>query len=56
MVDGHQRFGMIATMSLRLLYLAFQHVLGLLTLLGRTSTTNLDHSRGLQGRTRIGVW
>ena len=39
MIDGRQRFGMIATMSLRLLYLAFQHVLGLLTLLGRTSTT-----------------
>jgi len=30
---------MIAAMSLRLLYLAFQHVLGLLTLLGRTSAT-----------------
>src|SRR5512133_714839 len=30
---------MIAGMALRLLYLVFQHVLGLLTLLGRTSTT-----------------
>ena len=39
MIDGRQRFGIIATMSLRLLYLAFQHMLGLLTLLGRTSTT-----------------
>ena len=34
---------MIATMSLRLLYLAFQHVLGLLTLLVRRSaTTNVE--------------
>ena len=36
---AHQRPGMISAVSLRLLYLIFQQVLGLLLLLGRTSAT-----------------
>jgi hypothetical protein len=39
---------MIAAVSLRLLYLIFQQVLGLVFLLGRTSSLNPDiSSRGL---------
>ena len=34
-----QRPGMISAVSLRLLYLIFQHLLGLLLLLSRTSST-----------------
>jgi hypothetical protein len=34
-----QRSGMIAVVSLRLLYLIFQQVLGLLLLMGRTAST-----------------
>ena len=37
MIDDRQRLGMISAVSLRLLYLIFQHMLGLLLLLGRTS-------------------
>src|SRR5690349_5055730 len=37
MIDDRQRLGMISVVSLRLLYLIFQQVLGLLGLLGRTS-------------------
>jgi putative transposase len=36
-IDDRQWLGMISAVSLRLLYLIFQHVLGLLVLLGRTS-------------------
>jgi hypothetical protein len=36
-IDDRQRPGMISAVSLRLLYLIFQQVLGLLLLLGRTS-------------------
>jgi hypothetical protein len=36
-IDDRQRLGMISAVSLRLLYLIFQHMLGLLLLLGRTS-------------------
>ena len=39
MIDDHQWLGMISAVSLRLLYLIFQQVLGLLLLLGRTSAT-----------------
>jgi putative transposase len=35
--NARQRLGMISAVSLRLLYLIFQHLLGLLLLLGRTS-------------------
>jgi hypothetical protein len=38
-IGGYQRFGMIAAVSLRLLYLIFQQVLGLVRLMGRTSST-----------------
>jgi len=38
-IDDRQRPGMISAVSLRLLYLIFQHLLGLLLLLGRTSST-----------------
>jgi hypothetical protein len=38
-IDDRQRSGMISAVSLRLLYLIFQHLLGLLLLLSRTSTT-----------------
>ena len=38
MIDDHQWLGMISA-CLRLLYLIFQQVLGLLLLLGRTSAT-----------------
>ena len=39
MIGGRQWSGMIATVSLRLLYLIFGQVLGLVLLLGRTSCT-----------------
>jgi putative transposase len=38
-MDSRQRFGRIAAMSLRLLYLIFRHVFGLVVLMGRTSST-----------------
>jgi hypothetical protein len=38
-IDDRQQPGMIAVVSLRLLYLIFQHLLGLLLLLGRMSAT-----------------
>jgi putative transposase len=38
-IGSSQRFDMIATVSLRLLYLIFQQVLGLVLLMGRTSST-----------------
>jgi putative transposase len=38
-IDDRQRPGMISAVSLRLLYLIFQHLLGLLLLMCRTSTT-----------------
>jgi hypothetical protein len=38
-IDDRQRPGMISAVSLRLLYLIFQQVLGLLLLLSRTSAT-----------------
>jgi hypothetical protein len=38
-IDDLQRPGMICAVSLRLPYLIFQHLLGLLLLLGRTSST-----------------
>lgn len=37
MIDS--RLGMISAVSMRLLYLIFQHVLGLLLLIGRASST-----------------
>jgi putative transposase len=39
MIEGRERFGMIAAVSLRLLYLIFQQVLGLILLVGRASST-----------------
>ena len=39
MIGILQRSGMIAVVSMRLLYLIFQHVLGLLLLMGRTAST-----------------
>ena len=39
MIGGLRWLGMIATVSLRLLYLIFQQVLGLVLLMGRTSST-----------------
>ena len=39
MIGGLRRLGMIAAVSLRLLYLIFQQVLGLVLLMGRTSST-----------------
>ena len=38
-IGGLRRLGMIAAVSLRLLYLIFQQVLGLVLLMGRTSST-----------------
>ena len=38
MIDSRHRFGMIAAVLLRLLYLIFQQVLGLALLMGRTSS------------------
>jgi putative transposase len=39
-IDGRREWsGMIAAVSLRLLYLIFQQVLGLVPLIGRTSST-----------------
>ena len=40
MSDGAQWLGMIAAVSLRLLYLIFQQALGLVLLMARTSSTN----------------
>ncbi len=39
MIDEARRLGMIADVSLRLLYLIFRHVLSLFLLMGRTSST-----------------
>ncbi len=39
MIGSLRRLGMIAAVSLRLLYLIFQQVLGLVLLMGRTSST-----------------
>ena len=39
MIDDRQRLGIISAVSFRLLYRFFQQVLGLLLLLGRTSST-----------------
>ena len=39
MIGGLRRLGMIAAVSLRLLYLIFQQLLGLVLLMGRTSST-----------------
>ena len=39
MIEGRERFDMIAAVSLRLLYLIFQQVLGLVLLVGRASST-----------------
>ena len=39
MIDDRRQPGMISAVSLRLLYLIFQHLLGLLLLLGRRATT-----------------
>ena len=39
MIGDLRRLGMIAAVSLRLLYLIFQQVLGLVLLMGRTSST-----------------
>ena len=39
MIDGVQWLGMIAAVSLRLLYLIFQQALGLVPLMARTSST-----------------
>ena len=39
MIGYRQRFDMIAAVTLRLLYLIFRQVLGLVLLLGRTSST-----------------
>jgi putative transposase len=39
MTCGNRRLGMIAAVSLRLLYLIFWQVLGLVLLMGRTSST-----------------
>src|SRR5947208_1572103 len=38
-IDDPRRPGMISAVSLRLLYLIFQHMLGLLLLMARTSST-----------------
>jgi hypothetical protein len=38
-IDDRQRLAMISTVSMRLLYLIFQHLLGLLLLMGRASST-----------------
>jgi len=38
-IGGLRRLGMIAAVSLRLLYLIFQQLLGLVLLMGRTSST-----------------
>ena len=38
MIGGLRRFGMIAAVTLRLLYLIFHQVLGLVLLMGRTSS------------------
>jgi putative transposase len=38
-IDDRQQPDMISAVSLRLLYLLFQHMLGLVLLLGRTSST-----------------
>jgi hypothetical protein len=38
-IDDARRLGMIPDVSLRLLYLIFRHVLGLLLLMVRTSST-----------------
>src|SRR6478609_1232425 len=39
LTSGDRRFGVIAAVSLRLLYLIFWQVLGLVLLMGRTSST-----------------
>ena len=39
MIGGRQRFDMIAVVSLRLLYLIFEQVIGLILLMGRTSAS-----------------
>ena len=39
MIGARKRSGMIAAVSLRLLYLIFRQMLGLVLLMGRTSTT-----------------
>ena len=39
MIDEVERLGMIAAVALRVLYLIFQQVLGLVLLWGRTSST-----------------
>jgi transposase InsO family protein len=39
MIDDRRRPGMISAVSMRLLYLIFQHLLGLLLLMGRASST-----------------
>jgi hypothetical protein len=38
-IDDRQWLGMISAVSFRLLYLIFQHVFGLVLLMGRTSST-----------------
>ena len=39
MIGARERSGMITVVSLRLLYLIFRQMLGLVLLMGRTSTT-----------------
>ena len=39
MIGGHRQSGMIAAVSLRLLYLIFQQIQRLVLLLGRTTST-----------------
>jgi hypothetical protein len=56
-IDEVERLGMIAAVALRLLYLIFQQVLGLVLLMGRTSSTKdvellvLRHEVGVLRRT-----
>ena len=57
MIDEVERSGMIAAVALRLLYLIFHHVLELVLLMGRTSSTKvvellvLRHEVGVLRRT-----
>ena len=57
MIGGRQRFGTIAAVTLRPLYLIFQQMLGQILLMSRTSSTKdvellvLRHEVAMPGRT-----
>ena len=52
-ISGHRRSGMIAAVSLRLLYLIFQQVLRLLLQLGRATSIKSDRQLIVSG---VGAW